>query len=63
MTQSDLEDRKRRDKLLETVMVDQLSRAAISDPNQDSSRSVDADRLYHQPGQARGAIRRLHQSK
>ncbi|KAF6016382.1 CAPS2 [Bugula neritina] len=58
-----LEARKRREKILDTVMVDQLSRAVVSDPSQDSGRSADLDALYHQPGQARGVIRRLHKSK
>ncbi|XP_067946012.1 calcyphosin-2-like isoform X2 [Watersipora subatra] len=60
---NDLEEKKRREKILETVMADQLSRAVISDPSQESGRSGDGDKLYHQPGQPRGAIRRLHQSK
>lgn len=63
--QTGVEERKKQERMEETMMIDQLSRAVISDPSQDSGRSGGdvADRLYHKPGESRGAIRRLHNSR
>ncbi|XP_013395311.1 calcyphosin-2-like [Lingula anatina] len=61
MTKEDVEEEKKKQKLLDTVMVDQLSRAVISDPDQDQN--IPETPPHHLPGMSRGAIRHLHESK
>lgn len=62
MDVEELEMIKKRNKLIETVMMDQLSRAVISDPEQDTIYSGRKSQV-HRPGMKRGAVRTLHDSK
>lgn len=60
----EVDEEKRREKVIETVLLDQLSRALISQPDQDYRQdAAAASELYHQPGMPRGHIRKLHESK
>ncbi|PAA85501.1 hypothetical protein BOX15_Mlig000267g2, partial [Macrostomum lignano] len=56
---------RRRESILDAVMVDQLSRAPMCDPEQETNRSdVSVNQaLQHVPGMPRGSIRHLHHSK
>ncbi|XP_064617965.1 calcyphosin-2-like isoform X3 [Liolophura sinensis] len=59
MDATEFEEFKRKQHLIETVMVDQLSRAVISAPEQDTRPAPRS----HRPGMPRGTNRSLHESK
>lgn len=57
-----MEEEKRKSKMLETVLVDQLCRPVISDPSQYSS-TVASRATSYRPGMKRGSVRTLHDTK
>lgn len=59
----EFEEEKRKSKMLETVLVDQLCRPVISDPQQNIAQTSRQTPSYSHPGMKRLSLRTLHDSK